>query len=50
MSPVDALGLAMIGFIILAGFVTLLRNGSAAASIITSLGSAYTGALSAAKS
>ena len=50
MSPVQALGLVMIGFILLAGFIALLRNGSQAANIISSLGSAYTDALNAAKS
>ena len=50
MSPVSALGLAMVGFILLAAFVTLLRNGSAASNIISSLGTAYSTTLTAAKS
>ena len=50
MSPVEALGLVMVGFIVLAGFVSLLKNGSSAANIINALGSNYTAALTAAKS
>lgn len=50
MSPLDILGSVLIGFIILAAGVSLLKYGTAAQGIISSLGTAYTNALSTAKS
>lgn len=49
MNPVQALGLVLVGGVILAAYTATLRNGSAAQGIITSLGTAYANAITAAK-
>jgi hypothetical protein len=50
MNFVDALGAVLVGALILAGVVTVVKNGSNVANIITSFGQAESNLITAAKS